>query len=85
MMSDIIEQIKMIIAHECEIVDSIMIDVNDDIKDQLQLESLQMVKIIMAIENQYQCDLSEIFICENIITLNTLKDYVVKKGIHEGK
>ena len=84
-MSDIIEQIKMIIAHECEIVDSIMIDVNDDIKDQLQLESLQMVKIIMAIENQYQCDLSEIFICENIITLNTLKDYVVKKGIHEGK
>lgn len=78
-MECISQEIKVIIGQACgvEIVNEL--GEEDDIKSQLSVDSLQMVKIITDIECKYQCDLSEIFICEKNITIKVLREYVTKR------
>lgn len=52
----------------------------DEIKKKLDIDSLQLVKIIIDIERKYQCDLSKIFICEKIITIKVLEEYILRKA-----
>lgn len=78
-MECISQEIKIIIGKVCGIEKISILGEEDDLKSEWGVDSLQMVKILVDIEKKYQCDLSEIFICENNITIKLLVDYILRK------
>lgn len=59
----------------CQYIDYIGDD--DDIKEKYGLDSIQLVEIIIELEEEYNCDLSDMFVCESMISIALIEKYIL--------